>query len=346
MRGAAAGALLGLGVVVLRGASSPARISAALFAAAAASHTLTQMPGASLEHALGVLWPLIWAFSIMGAGLFWLFAGELFDDRPRLEAWRFAPAILLLAVGIAGANAPLGIASTIWLVHNLIGAAFTAHALVTIIAGWRGDLVEARRRLRGPILAAGGAYALVVLSVQTGELLFGSAEAASPLAAFALMILAFVSLGAFARADFGLFGTPDIAKADTGTAEIAPSRDIDRKDVAIAEALDRLMRDEKIYREDGLTITKLASKLRIPEHRLRRIINQGLGHRNFSAYVNEWRLADAKAALGDPVQREVPVSTIALDAGFASLGPFNRAFKTETGLTPSEYRARTLVNKA
>jgi AraC-like DNA-binding protein len=34
----------------------------------------------------------------------------------------------------------------------------------------------------------------------------------------------------------------------------------------------------------------------------------------------------------------VPVLTIALDAGFQSIGPFNRAFKTETGLTPTEYR--------
>jgi AraC-like DNA-binding protein len=34
----------------------------------------------------------------------------------------------------------------------------------------------------------------------------------------------------------------------------------------------------------------------------------------------------------------VPVLTIALDAGFSSLGPFNRAFKADTGLTPTEYR--------
>ena len=37
-------------------------------------------------------------------------------------------------------------------------------------------------------------------------------------------------------------------------------------------------------------------------------------------------------------QAEVPVLTIAMDAGFQSLNPFNRAFKAETGLTPTEYR--------
>ena len=54
--------------------------------------------------------------------------------------------------------------------------------------------------------------------------------------------------------------------------------------------------------------------------------------------MNHYRIAEVKAALADPSQSEVPVLTIALDAGFSSLGPFNRAFKAETGMTPSEYR--------
>jgi AraC-like DNA-binding protein len=70
------------------------------------------------------------------------------------------------------------------------------------------------------------------------------------------------------------------------------------------------------------------------------LINQQLGHRNFNAFVNQWRLAEAKAALADPAQWATPISTIALDAGFGSLGPFNRAFKADTGLTPTEYRAQ------
>ena len=30
--------------------------------------------------------------------------------------------------------------------------------------------------------------------------------------------------------------------------------------------------------------------------------------------------------------------TIAMDAGFQSIGPFNRAFKAATNLTPTEFR--------
>ena len=88
----------------------------------------------------------------------------------------------------------------------------------------------------------------------------------------------------------------------------------------------------------AVTIGTLATKLRIPEYRLRRLINQKLGYRNFNVFLNNHRIEEVKAALADPAQAEVPVITIAMDAGFASLCPFNRAFKATTGLTPTEYR--------
>jgi AraC-like DNA-binding protein len=346
-RGAAVGAFVGLAVIVLRSAPSPARITAALFSIAAAAHTLTQMPGDAIDRALGPFFALVWALSVMGAGLFWVFVGELFEDRPRLELWRLTPAAVLLAIGVGGANSGPEIARAFWLAHNLASAALIVHALVAIATGWLGDLVETRRRLRGPVLAIGAGYALIVLVVQTGELFIGSAEAASPLAALALMVLAFLSLAAFGRADAGLFGAPTaLDVSDEASQEASSPQLLSKEDAGVVAALEKLMGDDKLYREEGLTITALALKLQTPEHRLRRVINQGLGHRNFSAYVNRWRLTDAKAALADPGQASVPVSTIALDAGFGSLGPFNRAFKAETGLTPSEYRAQALGDRA
>src|SRR5258708_36538432 len=76
----------------------------------------------------------------------------------------------------------------------------------------------------------------------------------------------------------------------------------------------------------------------MPEYKLRRLINQRLGYRNFNVFLNNHRIEEAKAALADPGQAEVPVIAIAMDAGFQPLGPFNRAFKATTGSPPSEYR--------
>jgi AraC-like DNA-binding protein len=110
-------------------------------------------------------------------------------------------------------------------------------------------------------------------------------------------------------------------------------------------ALRKLIDHGKVYREPDLSVASLSRKLDIPEHRLRHLINRQLGHRNFSAFINGYRLAEAEAALGDPTQAAVPILTIALDAGFGSIGPFNRAFKAHTGLTPTEYRRAPLPGR-
>ncbi|MDZ4776331.1 MAG: helix-turn-helix domain-containing protein [Alphaproteobacteria bacterium] len=79
-----------------------------------------------------------------------------------------------------------------------------------------------------------------------------------------------------------------------------------------------------------------------PEHRLRRVINGHLGHRNFAAFLNTRRIDAAKAALGGPENATRTIAAIAFDLGFGSLGPFNRAFKEATGLTPTEFRQQAL----
>jgi AraC-like DNA-binding protein len=336
-RGAAVGTMIGLAIVIAR-PFTPARITGVLFCLAAAAHNLTQNP--AIESVLGPAWPLVWSFSVMGAGLFWAFATELFGDRPRLEPVRFAPAAVLLVLGIAKLLTTGATANASLLAQHLVGVAFMVHVLFVIWSGWRNDLVESRRRLRGPILAAGGIYAVAVLSVQIAEVFVGSASSLSPLAAAVLLLLGLAALGALLQADPDLFavaGKPRaVALAASG---VRPSNGDDAK---TAERLERLMRSERAYRDEGLSIGGLSVKLGVPEYKLRRLINQQLGHRNFAAFLNQWRLADAKQALADPTQREVPISTIGLDAGFQSLGPFNRAFKAETGLTPSEFRAQAL----
>ena len=119
-----------------------------------------------------------------------------------------------------------------------------------------------------------------------------------------------------------------------------PADRADPVQARLAGRLAQLMGEERAYRDEDLSIAWLATRLAVPEYRLRRLINQHLGHRNFSAYVNQYRLAEAMRALADPAQSDRPVLTIALEAGFQSIGPFNRAFKSRTGLTPTEFRRK------
>ena len=106
------------------------------------------------------------------------------------------------------------------------------------------------------------------------------------------------------------------------------------------------MEEEKVYCEHGLTIGALATMLGEKEYRLRRIINGESGYRNFNDFLNHYRVGEAANRLVAPDSRRLPVLTIALDVGYSSIGPFNRAFKQKLGMTPTEYRASTKIPAA
>jgi AraC-like DNA-binding protein len=117
---------------------------------------------------------------------------------------------------------------------------------------------------------------------------------------------------------------------------------LDRAVKADLDRLHTLMSTHEIWREEGLTIATLAVKANMPETQLRRLISDHLAYRNFPSFVNAHRIAAAKARLSNPNEARITVSAIAYDIGFASLGPFNRAFREETGFSPSEWRRNTL----
>jgi AraC-like DNA-binding protein len=166
--------------------------------------------------------------------------------------------------------------------------------------------------------------------------------------AFGLCVLAMVSAWSLLQAEGRDQGARLVSALGDGLGEtrtIIPAREDGRSSVepALLRRLERLMIVERAYRREGLTIGSLAALMSLPEYRLRQIINEGLGCRNFNAFLNRYRIGEAKTALADADQKDVPVLTIAMDSGFQSLGPFNRAFKADTGLTPTEFRRLALA---
>ncbi len=98
------------------------------------------------------------------------------------------------------------------------------------------------------------------------------------------------------------------------------------------------METDRLWKREGLGIAELARELGTQEYLLRRAINRRLGYRNFNDFLHGYRLAEVAQRLGDPAERHLPVLTIALDCGYGSIGPFNRAFKARFGVTPSQFR--------
>ena len=117
-----------------------------------------------------------------------------------------------------------------------------------------------------------------------------------------------------------------------------PAVALSRLEQSVLDRLNRRFVPERLYAREALTIAELASLLGTQEHVLRRVINHGLGFRNFNDFLHTHRLKEAAERLGDPQLRRMPVLTIALEVGYGSIGPFNRAFKERFGVTPTEYR--------
>jgi AraC-like DNA-binding protein len=271
--------------------------------------------------------------------VFWLFTRALFDDEFHLRWWHGAIWALVAAFSFVsclwiapGGNARFSIIAT-----NLLSLGFIALAVTQTITSWAADLVERRRRVRLFIVCAaalyGGLNALLQIFVAGSDV----GDVANTINAGVLACVVAAIAWTMMRVDgAGLF--PVAAEPAPTIAPSQPAAAEDAADQKLIDALMRLMADERVYRQENVTIGVLAGRLKIPEYRLRRLINQRLGYRNFNVFLNNHRIEEAKAALADPTQAEVPVITIAMDAGFQSLGPFNRAFKAVTGVTPTEYR--------
>jgi AraC-like DNA-binding protein len=302
--------------------------------------------------------PLI-AVSVANAVLFWIFVQALFDDdfalRPlHVAAWAGAAALAAFNCA-AGPDAASVVALFLHGLQRAVPLVFAVLAAWATASHWRGDLVEKRRRLRVFIVVTGIGYSLAMLGVRLasphGQL---SGMSATADAAMLLLIVAVVAWRMVRLAGSELFPAAQMPAPGVRPAVVEPaalpapeSRTETGPDPAedrLAECLQRLMAVDRVYRSEDLSIANLAARLAVPEYRLRRLINQRLGHRNFNAFVNGFRLAEALAALADPGKRDLPVLTIALTAGFQSIGPFNRAFKISTGLTPTEFRKQKLAD--
>lgn len=117
---------------------------------------------------------------------------------------------------------------------------------------------------------------------------------------------------------------------------------IEARDASLHKGLLEQVEVGQAYLEHGLTIASLADRISVPEHQLRAFINQGLGYRNFSVFLNEYRIDHAKKVLSDPESARKSVLTIAMDSGFASVSSFNRVFKDLEAITPTEFRVGAL----
>ena len=319
----------------------------ALFMFAVSGHSLVGfclISSNQVSTALGWIYPPLAFFSMLAPVFFWWFALSLFDDQFQ---WRWLYALPCAEIGFrfcSGYFAPDRTLNELSiLTHTLTLMALWFHVLYMLFRDWSSDMLDTRRTLRAIIVAVVPAIGLLIMGV---ELLLHAQLIARPLTQIHAVIL----IGcAVALSIWGSKPRIELFHQDSSPGTTKPTEETNNytsDDLSISDHLElqRLqeLMHQGLYKTESLTMKTLAEEINIPEHRLRKLINRGLGFKNFRAYLNALRIPEAQNILSDPTNVRVHIATLAFDLGFGSIASFNRAFKAATGQTPTRFRTEQL----
>lgn len=315
-----------------------ARISGALLMVSGAGYLFST--SVALRESLPVILPLVSLLGMTVPYALWSFARAMFEAPwPRRWVTTIFAATWAVTWLVFVAEDFVGQYwfNTAFFVEHIAAIIIVVHAMWLAASGRPDDLVERRRRFRVLFVVI---VAIEVIAVLTVELALVTRTPPEWLSLTNVLVIAALTIGlaiSFLRLRRVFFvpGPTDTEPTESDAASLSPA------DAVLQQKLLATM-DAGAYRETGLTINSLASSLNYPEHQLRRLINGHLGFRNFSAFLNSYRITEARDHFADPDRVRVPVLTTALDLGYGSLGPFNRAFKESTGMTPTEFRQRSV----
>jgi len=105
-----------------------------------------------------------------------------------------------------------------------------------------------------------------------------------------------------------------------------------------------LLIDEEIFGNTDLTVSSLASRLKVPAYMVSRAINQYF-NKSFSELIVEFRIKKAEQLLAADPQKSLTIEAIAFESGFNTLSAFYKAFKKINNVTPSQYREKSVSTK-
>lgn len=107
-------------------------------------------------------------------------------------------------------------------------------------------------------------------------------------------------------------------------------------DQALFARIEEALEAKDLYRQEDLSLAKLARRVGAPARDVSVTINRATGL-NVSQFVNNRRVREVCRLLAETEQ---PLTTVMFEAGFATKSNFNREFRRVTGMSPSEWRLK------
>lgn len=94
--------------------------------------------------------------------------------------------------------------------------------------------------------------------------------------------------------------------------------------------------NEKPYQDPNFNIRKLTQLLDTNSTYISKSLNEK-GNIKFNQLVNQYRINQVKEEIENNIHQKFTLEHIYTNAGFSQQSTFNRVFKEQTGVTPSEY---------
>ena len=99
----------------------------------------------------------------------------------------------------------------------------------------------------------------------------------------------------------------------------------------------RLMNEEKLFKNETLTVHQVAQIMEIPRQHLSQVLNVYMKS-NFQDCINTFRVEEFIDCLKQPKYNQYTIMGIANEVGFKSKSSFYTTFKKLYGVTPSQYK--------
>lgn len=115
------------------------------------------------------------------------------------------------------------------------------------------------------------------------------------------------------------------------TSSLTPSYSSELKDQLL-----KILEQDKIYKEDGVSLNMLSERLGTSRHNTSQIINEHFDM-NFFELMNKFRIDEAVEMIKNKGDKKLTIIDIAYKVGFNNKVTFNKAFKKRFDVTPTQY---------
>jgi AraC-like DNA-binding protein len=122
------------------------------------------------------------------------------------------------------------------------------------------------------------------------------------------------------------------------------TKDNDHLTIKLFEQLHSKIVDNQMFKQPRLSLNDLAKEFGLGTKDISNAINQG-ANQNLCEYINGLRIEEVKKRIARAKETKLNLLEIGLAAGFNSKSSFNVAFKSNTGLNPSQYHQSLLESK-